>query len=352
MNVEELEFVLNKVAPLITKQDTNMRLSISAKERLVLTLRFLATGESFTSLNFQFRVGKSTISQIVTETCEALYQALAKDYLKTPTTEEEWLDIAQDFHQKWQFPHCLGALDGKHINILPPAHSGSIFRNYKGRFSVLMMALVDANYQFLYVSVGAQGRASDAGVFNESDFKKALDQGLLNVPAAKPLPQSDIQAPFVFLGDDAYPLRTDLMKPYSFRQMDYQQRVFNYRLSRGRRVVENGFGILANRWRVFLTTIMLNADKVQKVALACVCLHNYLCGIRSDTYAPPALIDSEDGDHRFVEGTWRQDGLGAMLPLQPGKPCNSSMAAKQIREKLKSYFVSSAGKVSWQDNYI
>ncbi|KAK7156966.1 hypothetical protein R3I94_006883 [Phoxinus phoxinus] len=89
MSVEELEFVLNKVSPLITKQDTNMRLSISAKERLVLTLRFLATGESFTSLNFQFRVGKSTISLIVTETCEALYRALSKDYLKTPTTEEE-----------------------------------------------------------------------------------------------------------------------------------------------------------------------------------------------------------------------------------------------------------------------
>lgn len=352
MNVEEIEFVLNKVAPLITKQDTNMRLSISAKERLVLTLRFLATGESFSSLNYQFRVGRSTISKIVIETCEALYQTLAEDYLKTPNSEKEWLEIAQDFYRKWQFPHCLGALDGKHINILPPAHSGSIFRNYKGRFSVLMMALVDAKYQFRYVSVGAQGRASDAGVFAESDFKQALDRGLLNIPPAKHLPGSDVQAPFVFLGDDAYPLRTDLMKPYSFRQMDYQQRVFNYRLSRARRVVENGFGILANRWRVFLTTIMLNADKVQKVTLACVCLHNYLCEIRSDTYAAPALIDSEDGDHRYVEGTWRQDGLGAMYPLQPGRPCNSSMAAKQIRDNLKSYFVTSAGRVPWQDKYI
>lgn len=214
------------------------------------------------------------------------------------------------------------------------------------------MALVDAKYQFLYVSVGAQGRSSDAGVFAESDFKQALDKGLLNIPAAKPLPGSDIHAPFVFLGDDAYPLRTDLVKPYSFCQMDYQQRVFNYRLSRGHRVVENGFGLLANRWRVFLTTIMLNADKVQKVVLACVCLHNYLCEIRSDTYAPPALIDSEDDDHRLVEGTWRLDGLGAMLPLQPGIPCNSSMAAKQIRDKLKSYFVTSAGKVPWQDSCI
>lgn len=271
---------------------------------------------------------------------------------QTPNTETEWLEIAQDFHQKWQFPHCLGAIDGKHINIQPPAHSGSTFRNYKGRFSVLMMAVVDAKYNFKYVSVGAQGRASDAGMFAVSDFKQALDRGLLSIPAAKPLPGSDIEAPFMFLGDDAYPLRTDLMKPYSFRQMDHQQRVFNYRLSRARRVVENGFGILANRWRVFLTTIMLNPDKVQKMALACVCLHNYLRKVRSDTYTPPALADSEDGDHRHVEGTWRIDGLGAMLPLQPGRGGNSSMAAKAFRDKLKSYFVTPAGQVPWQDNYI
>ncbi|KAF7200675.1 uncharacterized protein [Nothobranchius furzeri] len=351
MNVEELEFLLNKVAPLITKRDTNMRLSISAKERLVLTLRFLATGESFTSLNFQFRVGNSTISMIVSETCEAIYQAFSEDYLKTPNTEEEWLDISQDFQRKWQFPHCLGALDGKHINIQPPAHSGSIFRNYKGRFSVLMLAVVDAKYRFLYVNVGAQGRASDAGVFAESDFKQALDRHLLSIPAAKPLPGLDIQAPFVFLGDSSCPLRADLMKPYYVRQMDNQQRVFNYRLSRARRVVENGFGILANRWRVLLTTIMLNAVKVQKVALACVCLHNYLREIQSDTYTPEGLIDSEDAEHRLVEGNWRLDGLGAMLPLQPDRPCNSSKAAKEIRDRLKSYFTS-AGAVPWQNNFI
>lgn len=81
-------------------------------------------------------------------------------------------------------------------------------------------------------------------------------------------------------------------------------------------MVENGFGILANRWRVFRSTIMLNPDKVQKIVLSCVCLHNYLCEVRSDSYTPPALVDTEDADHRLVEGTWRKDVLGAMLPLQ------------------------------------
>ena len=215
-----------------------------------------------------------------------------------------------------------------------------------------MMAVVDARYRFSYISVGAQGRASDAGVFAESDFKQALDSGLLNLPAAALLPGSDMQIPYMFVGDDAYPLRLDLMKPYPFRNMEHQQRVFNYRLSRARRVVENGFGIWANRWRVFLTNIMLNPDKVQKMVFATVCLHNYLRQVRSDPYTPAGLADTEDENHRLVEGTWRGDGLGAMLPLQPGRCGNSSMAAKAVRDNMKSYFVTPAGKVPWQDNYI
>ena len=80
------------------------------------------------------------------------------------------------------------------------------------------MAVVDAKYQFWYVSVGAQGRASDAGVFSESDFKQALDRGLLNNPEAKHLPGSNIEVAFMLLRDDAYPLRTGLMKPFPFCQ--------------------------------------------------------------------------------------------------------------------------------------
>ena len=117
-----------------------------------------------------------------------------------PSTEEEWQKMAADFYMKWQFPHCLGAIDGKHISIQPPAHSGRTFYNYKSRFSVLMLAAVDASYQFRYVSVGAQGRASDGDIFTQSDLKEALDTGLLNIPSAKPLPGSNIEAPLHVTG--------------------------------------------------------------------------------------------------------------------------------------------------------
>lgn len=74
-------------------------------------------------------------------------------FFQTPKTAAEWIEIAEEFETKWQFPHCLGAIDGKHINVQPPQHSGSIYRNYKQRFSVQMMAVVDASYKFRYNDV-------------------------------------------------------------------------------------------------------------------------------------------------------------------------------------------------------
>ncbi|XP_048036196.1 protein ALP1-like [Megalobrama amblycephala] len=224
--------------------------------RLSLTLRFLATGETFRSLSFQYRIGRSTISEIVMETCQALYDVLKDDHLKTPTTETEWREVAMRFQNKWQFPNCLGAIDGKHIYIQPPANSGSTYHNYKPRFSVVLMAVVDADYKFIYANVGVQGRVSDGGIFGQSDLRAAMDRDLLNVPRPEPLPASNKTLPYTFVGDEAFPLRTDLMKPYPFRNLDHGQRIFNYRLSRARRTVENAFGILANRLRVFLSNII------------------------------------------------------------------------------------------------
>ncbi|KAA0722998.1 hypothetical protein E1301_Tti019038 [Triplophysa tibetana] len=349
---DEFDILLERVEPLITRQNTKMRRAITAKESLSLTLRFLATGETYKSLSFQFRIGATTLSEIVNRTCAALHQVLKDDFLKTPTKEEEWRAISNNFMEKWQFPHCLDALDGKHIYIQPPAHSGSIWHNYKSRFSVLMMAVVDANYKFLYISVGTQGRVSDAGLFAHSDLKKALDQGLLNVPPPERLISSDVVLPYLFVGDEAYPLRTDLMKPYPFRQLDHSQRIFNYRLSRARRVVENAFGILANRFRVFRSTILLHPDSVTKITLASACLHNFLCECRSEAYIPSALADCEDADHRIHEGAWRRDGVWAMQCMQAGRARNPTLTAKQQRDLLRDYFVSPAGQVPWQDNHV
>ncbi|KAK0137549.1 Protein ALP1-like [Merluccius polli] len=349
MDVDDFNSLLDKVQPLIQRKDTTLRKAITARQRLSVTLRFLATGESFRSLCFQYRIGRSTIGQIVTETCEALCMVL-KDHLKTPTTEAGWREVARGFQDRCQFPHCLGAIDGKHIYIQPPANSGSLFYNYKGRFSVVLMAVVDANYKFVYASVGTQGRMSDASLFGQSDLRSAMDRGLLNVPKPEPLPNSNVIMPYMFVGDEAFPLRTDLIKPFPHRNLDHDQRIFNYRLSRARRTVENAFGILANRLRVFLTHIALDPDKVTAITLAALSIHNFLREKGSEAYVPPAFVDTEDESHRLISGTWRRGGALNSVALSRAR--NATTTAKEQRDQLKAYFQSPAGSVYWQEDMI
>ncbi|XP_075996858.1 uncharacterized protein LOC142990849 [Genypterus blacodes] len=345
MTGEDFQMLFIRVAPMISKQDTQMRKAISAKERLSLTRRFLATGESFKSLSHEYRMGASTAAGIVIETCKAIHEAL-RVFLQTPSTEAEWRKAADGFLQKWQFPHCLGAIDGKRISIQPPGYSG----NTPHITSVPMMAVVDANYKFLYLSAGAQASASETGLFAESDFRRALDRHLLNLPSAQVLPNSDLVVPYMFVGDEGYPLRLDVMKPYPSVQIERDHRVFNYRLSRACRVAENAFGILANQWRVFRSTIMLHPDKVVSITMAAVCLHNFLRGRQSGAYLPVGLVDREDSEHRLVEGTWRSEGLGAMHPCQRETEQSPNFQAIQQRNALKQYFLCTAGLVPWQED--
>ncbi|XP_056301555.1 uncharacterized protein si:dkey-121j17.6 [Danio aesculapii] len=351
MTSEEFEFLLSMVGPLITKQHTKMRRAITAKDRLYVTLLFLATGETFSSLSAQYKIGASTTSQIVMETCVALYQVMKTDYLKTPSTEAEWRAVAHDFESKWQFPHCLGALGGKRIYIQPPAKTGT-FDNYKGRCFVTATAAVDANYKFIYISVDTHVMASDAGPFAQSGLCKWMDSGLLNCPPPEPLANSDLKIPYMFVGDETYPLRPDLMKPYPSKPTDRSQQILNYRLSRAQRAADNAFGILANRCRFLRNTIYLEPEKVLKILTASLCIHNFLLERRSEAYAPPGLADWEKEDHSLVEGTWRDKGTGSLQPAEQKRECNASVTAKMQQNFLCDYFVSPAGCVPWQEQHI
>jgi len=110
----------------------------------------------------------------------------------------------KDYYTTCNFPNCCGSMDGKHVIIRCPPKSGSDYFNYKKDFSIILFAIVDSNYNFLYIDVGTNGRANDALVFSKSALNEALQQNLLNIPAEG-----------VFLADDAFPLRTNILKPYT-----------------------------------------------------------------------------------------------------------------------------------------
>ena len=109
---------------------------------------------------------------IIEDTCEAIWNALAVDDLRPPSSQDDWKRISEGFKRLWNFPNCLGAI---YMENIVPHRSGSTFFNYKKTHSIatVLMAICDAHYCFTYVDIGDYGRHSDGGVFSHSNLEKA-----------------------------------------------------------------------------------------------------------------------------------------------------------------------------------
>lgn len=343
--------ILERLRPSIEKQDTTFREAISAAERLAVTLRFYATGERYMSLRYNWLMGDNTISKIVREVSKAIIEVFGRrdEVIKPPTNKEGWLKVAKRFSTRWNFHHTLGAIDGKHIRIKKPPNSGSLYYNYKGFFSIVMLAVVDGNYKFLWVDVGTNGASSDSQIFNDCELKEMIEEDQLCIPPAEPLPGGELDIPYFFIGDDAFALRSFMMKPYCKRDLTKEENVFNYRLSRARRIVENAFGILANRFGCLMTTLTVTPDTATEIVLACCLLHNLLRDANAPI--PKGLIDDEDANHDLIPGTFRRE-----CDLTPGtSTCaknTGKKSEKDQRDYLRDYYSSKYGAVPWQNKSL
>ena len=188
MDEAMFEEILERLRPHITRETMNWHQPIEPGLRLAITLRFLATGDSYLSLALLFRVHRTTIGKIINDTCEAIVNEYMDEVIAMPTTPEGWKELARGFSVRWNFEHAVGAIDGKHIRITAPSHSGSYFFNYKGYHSVLLLGVVDADYKFIYASVGANGATCDAQVFFYSNLYRALSRNELSLPPQRKHP--------------------------------------------------------------------------------------------------------------------------------------------------------------------
>ncbi len=145
------------------------------------------------------------------------------------------------------------------------------------------------------------------------------------------------------------------MKPFGGKYFEHQKRIFNYRLSRARRVSENTFGISTARWRIFERPINAYPERRVNITKAVVALHNFL--MLNETSLPrherryclPGFIDSED------KGGWRSEVEKDTRhhPVQNRKGANAvKKSAKEVRESFKSFFNSPMGAVPWQNEYV
>uniref|UniRef100_A0A8C9X376 DDE Tnp4 domain-containing protein n=1 Tax=Sander lucioperca TaxID=283035 RepID=A0A8C9X376_SANLU len=307
MSAEKMDELLSIIGPDLTRQNT--RSAIEPKQRLAVGLRILlAVAKRKKTIGAAYTVEERV--------CAAIEKVMMHNVLARPTTDS-WNEVAQRFWDKWNFPNCLRALDGKHIVIQATPLSGSQYFNYKKTLSIVC------------IQVGDFGRTSDGGVYAGSDSGREMENNTLGVPPSTSLPGAahlgDVQ--HVMVGDAAFPLKPHLMRPYPGQNLIHRKRIFNYRPSRARMVVENAFGIWASRWRIFHRRINLHPKHVDTLA-ACI-LHNFLPTPSENVWL---LEEAEElGRH--------------MAPVRNMGGNRESREACAVRESFATFFTSPEGSV-------
>lgn len=210
------------------------------------------------------------------------------------------------------------------------------------------MAIANANYEFIMVDCGTNGRVSDGGVLEKTLFYRKFKEKKLHIPSPRAPDGTDISLPYVFVGDEAFAMHVNLLKPFGQRQLTTERRIYNYRLSRSRRIIENTFGILANRFQVLQTVINLRIDRISVIVMACCALHNFLRRHSApSTYIEQQCLDREDLDDGTISLGLRTNPE-AMHSLKL-RQFNASTAAKESRNQYMTYFYTD-GQVPWQRN--
>uniref|UniRef100_A0A3B1JES6 DDE Tnp4 domain-containing protein n=1 Tax=Astyanax mexicanus TaxID=7994 RepID=A0A3B1JES6_ASTMX len=323
----QFDNLLGRVGPRITRINTSLRQAIGAAERLAICL------------SVQLQSGHSTVAGIVKEVAEVIWLSLLNDFMPIPSSED-WESIAEGFYHHWNFPNCLGSIDGKHVVIQAPPNSGSLYHNYKGTFSIALLAVVDADCLFRVVDIGGYGRTSDGGSLYNSAFGERLRDGTLQLPEDTVISGSDHRGPIphVFVGDEAFPLRSNLMRPFPGTNLPREQRVFNYRLSRARLVVECAFGILSSQWRMYRRVIGVSPATAEVCVKATCILHNFF------------RVTSLRGEHRVSNPNPapEDDTNVALQEVSRMGTNNATREAITIRGTFTSFF-NQEGAVSWQD---
>ena len=200
-----------------------------------------------------------------------------------PNSEDTFRDKMLDMEELWQFPCCWAAIDGCHIPLkCPPGglQACKEYHNFKNFYSIVLMALVDSHYRFVWGSCGYPGNSHDSIILQSTELWSSIKSGNGLPSIGKTIGKHSV--PPLIVGDSAFPLATWLMKPYTNAVLSPKQRYFNYRLSRARMVTEGAYGQLKGRWRVLLGKCESSSTNVHTFALACMVLHN-ICLALGDT---------------------------------------------------------------------
>lgn len=263
----------------LKKQDTNFRKAIPVRKRIAVALFYLSSAAEYRVISALFGIGKSTACEIVDEFCSCVIKLLMPKFVKFPQTVEQLRVGVQEFEMLLGYPMCIGAVDGCHIRICPPKESAIDYYNFKGSHSIILFAVADARYRYIYFNVGSPGKNSDSNVLKKTSLNKALESNLFDSVERE---MGNAKLPVCLIGDSAFPLSKHLMKPYAESLlMSEEQKFYNLKLCGARRIIENVFGRTKARFRRVYKNMEGDIPKLKKIILAC-CVLNNICEYFND----------------------------------------------------------------------
>ena len=284
------DFILSKIRHRL-ERETTAEEPISPECRLGICLHRLGRGDYLYTITEMAGIGISTVSLIVSEVCEAIVECMWEASVNKlmPKTTKDFEEKMLDTEELWQFPFSWASVDGCHIPIkCPPGGKESCkeYHNFKNFYSVVLMAMVDAKYRFVWGSCGFPGNSHDSVILQSTSLWQQIKNGVFLPAFTNKLHGTSI--PPLIIGDSAFPFEEWLMKPYTNSVLLPRQRYFNYRLSRARMVIEGAYGHLKGRWRILMRKSESHHQEVKMFTLACMVLHN-VCLEMGDTI--PSKLD-------------------------------------------------------------
>ena len=200
-------------------------------------------------------------------------------------------------------------------------------------FSIELLAVAVADGLFSIICARDYGRNSDDGVLRNSPFGNLFHMNKLNILPAYPLSNETELFPMYFVGDEAFPLSENILRPYPGRDLNNKRRIFNDRLERARKTVECAFLRLASKFRVFYSRISCEPTKIEVILKSACVLHNFI--YKNEKFR---VYPNEDNSVSF----------GKKLKVQNKRPTNT---ARANRDKLADFFMKPENAVPWQNYY-
>lgn len=275
----------------LSRQDTNMRPSVSLEKRVAVALNRLATGSCYTACGLGYGLPKSTANVVKNEFCDILRRK-AVNYIKFPRTEEEAQKVIGEFEHISLFPHVVGALDSTHLKIIAPKQNKYDFLGKKTFYSVFVLGVADSNCRFIHVSAGCPGSVTHAQMLRDSVLQRDIENGIvLNAPVRV---IDGVEVKPLLVGNSYFDLSPWLMKPYAqMPSITSSQSTFNEALSSAREKIIQSFGLLRGRWRCLLETLKEDTHRVPTTVIACCVLHNLCIDEGDDAPIEPAIIQDD-----------------------------------------------------------